>query len=243
MMLALRDSQKREIEYPVPLITAARLRQLVDEWIDAGFTPDGDLPNGRNLSRTSEGITAVRNCAKTNPCRLFFSERTAELVVCVGSHPETIFPLSPFTIAVEQADRMFTSMMASAEWKYQLCKCNYQRCGRYFFHPKPRGPYRHGTFCSPEHQRRASADALTKKRRSDMQRDLIEHAAKSLVGWKKGAAWQDDDAIKVRLAAGLSGRLSKIPTLRAGRDEVKVNWVTHHRAEIEERRSELVTLR
>lgn len=240
---ALQKLLKPEFEYPVALVRTARLRQLVDEWIATGFTADGDCPWSRELSRAYEAIAAVRSCVATNPCSLHFDEKSGEVLVGVGAPPHRLIPELPFSSAIAEADMMFTCMIASAEWKYQISRCGYLRCGQYFVHPRPRDCYRHGMFCSREHQRRASADALTKARRSNMQYDLIQNAATLLVSWQKGAGWQDDRRLKTRLAARVSGRLSKIPALRAGRDEVKANWVTRHRAEIERRRSELVTLR
>jgi len=58
--------------------------------------------------------------------------------------------------------------------------------------------------------------------------------------------WNNDVALKKRLAESLSDRLSK-SDLRGGPDDIKAKWVTQNRAKIEQRRLELaktpVTLR
>jgi hypothetical protein len=237
------DSSRKEFDQPGPPVTTTRLRQLVDEWIATGLTSGEESPWDRKLARTNVAVAAVKNCAAANPCTLYFHDETAELVLCVGVAPRSRRDLFPFDWALAEADRLFTGMMSAGEWKYQVCKCAYPPCGSYFLHPKPRAAYRRGTFCSRKHQRRASADAITKSLRSDLYHDLLAHAAELLTEWKKGPGWHDDKALKSRLAAEVSRLFNEKPRYQAVGQGVKVNWVTRHRLEIEKRRRELVKLR
>jgi hypothetical protein len=234
-------------ELPRSAVIATRLRSLVDEWLDSGRKPDGEeRPDQRRLAGTREALATVKASAATTPCRLIFIERTGELVVGVDtalaspdSNPYS--RLDVFKEALAEADRMFTEIMAG-EWKYQFCKC--RQCGQYFLLPKPRRSYRHGTFCSREHQRHASAAALTKERRERIKVELLKYAAQWLRRRRdSGRGRQGDYGLKEALAAALSERISRDPNLRAGKECIKVNWVTRHMTEIEKRCRELVTLR
>jgi hypothetical protein len=236
-------SARPEWELPDSLVRGARLRQLVDEWIATGFASDGgDSPQRRNLTRATEALAAVRECAATNPCKLHFLEKAAELVVVVGVPPASFGPnftdrlWGPLT----DADRIFTSMMTS-EWRYTVCKC--RRCGIYFIPSKLRRSYRHGTFCSREHQRDSSAAACTNERRTRAQKALIDFAAGWLLKRSKNHRWQEDKSLKVSLAAFISAEIALRPDLQVNQQEIRVNWVTRHASKIEKRRRELVTLR
>ena len=67
------------IEHPWHLVRGARLRHLVDEWMATGHSADGDFPARRHLARTSEAVAAVRKSAATNPCSLFYVEKTGDV--------------------------------------------------------------------------------------------------------------------------------------------------------------------
>ena len=233
-----------EWKLPSPLVTVARLRQLVDEWIATGFASDGgDSPRQRELIRARGAFAAVKACAATNPCKLHFLEKAAELVVVVGVPPAWSGPnlIDPLGGAIGEADRIFTSMMTS-EWKNTVCKC--RLCGRYFVRKKLRRSYRHGVFCTREHQRHASAAACTSNRRLAATRELIDYAANWLLKQSvKDRRWQDNAALKYALAGAISVKLERTPSLRVSHQGVKVNWVTWNAGEIEKRRRILVTLR
>ncbi len=235
----LNANSREEFDQPGSPVTTTRLRQLVDEWISTGLISGEDGPWSRELARTKVAVAAVKKCAGANPCSLYFDDETSVLVVCVGVSPKSPTPLFPFDQAIAEADRMFTGMMTSGEWRYQICKCAYSRCGLYFLHPNPRTIYRRGIFCSRQHQRRASAGAITNTLRSDLTRDLLGRAAELLTEWKKGPGWHDNKALKIRLAAKVSHLFTEKPRYQAASQGVKVNWVTRHRSEIEKRRREL----
>ncbi len=135
-------------------------------------------------------VCPVKACAATNPCKLHFLEKAAELVVVVGVPPAWSGPnlIDPLGGAIGEADRIFTSMMTS-EWKNTVCKC--RLCGRYFVRKKLRRSYRHGVFCTREHQRHASAAACTSNRRLAATRELIDYAANWLLKQSvKDRRWQ-----------------------------------------------------
>jgi hypothetical protein len=68
-------------------------------------------------------------------------------------------------------------------------------------------------------------------------------AAKWLVEQDRTSAWRGKADLKLRLAAFLTQRMGKDPSLRAGRESVQVNWVTRNSEAIEKRRLELVDKR
>lgn len=227
-------------------VLASQFRELVDEWLNTGRGPDGrESPSNRNLFRTTKAIQAVRECADETPLRLLVDDDSSELVVAVGTEPARSGPpfsfyfSASFERGLKAASRFFTGLMAS-EWKNSICKCRYEPCSCYFLLEKPRNSYAHGTFCCRKHQSHASADSLTRNARSRGHKELIEAAARQLL--KRGIRddrWQNDCDGKRRIAEKL--RVDVIPRMRSRgyRHEVKVNWVTWHQGEIEQKRLEL----
>jgi hypothetical protein len=71
---------------------------------------------------------------------------------------------------------------------------------------------------------------------------LIDLAAAELVRLRiDGPHWQDDAGLKERLVAALSQRIGRNPNLHRFRQEVKPNWVTRNRLELERRRLSMGT--
>jgi len=227
-------------------VLASQLRELVDEWLNTGRSTDGrESPSTRNLFRTAKAIQAVRQCAGETPLRLLVDDHLSELAVAIGTEPASSglpfsFYLSDsFERGLKEANRRFTGLMAS-DWKESVCKCRYEPCSRYFLLKKPRRSYAHGTFCCREHHSHASADALTRNLRTRGQRELIEAAARQLLKWGiRDRLWQRDDNRKRRLAEKLCEDVIPRMRSRGYRQEVKVNWVTWHRGQIERKRLEL----
>ena len=140
--------------------------------------------------------------------------------------------------AFEEAARLFAGLMLS-EWGQRLCRCRYRACERYFLKKSlRRTPLVHGTFCCPEHQRKASAGDCVRKSRANQRRELIEKAAATLVRWRIASSqWQEDANRKLRLASALSDtQVCRRHKLRLGS-----NWVTRHCHSIEKRRLELTS--
>ena len=140
--------------------------------------------------------------------------------------------------AFEEVARLFAGLMLS-EWGQRLCWCRYRACGQYFLKESlRRAPLVHGTFCCPEHQRKASAGDCVKKSRANHRRELIEKAAAILVRWRIASPqWQDNRNRKLQLASALSGtQLCQRHKLVLGS-----NWVTRHCHPIEKRRFELTS--
>jgi len=228
------------------------LRVRIDEWLKTGLNQDGsESPRSKNLFATEQGRWAVMNYLEKHPPNVMLHADSPGLTVIFGRVRWEQSPQNEFFLTrAKEADRLFTAVMVG-DWKESLCKCRYSRCGRYFMLPKPRRLYKHGTFCCREHQRLTSATTSTKDRRSRAVRDLIDLAAERLVKWQacgkdtkwhvRGPDWQDDTSLKNHLAAALSAVLARNPNLHANRQEVKVNWVTRHRAEIEQKRVTLTS--
>jgi hypothetical protein len=228
-----------------PAYLSQRLRAFVDPWLDTGRNRDGsEQPDRRRVpAEAQHKVYAYLDShqpkfrASNDPWGFSFvlDPITDDSVV-----KETVFA------AVENnATRLFCALIAS-EWRVKVCKCRYLRCSRYFLLPKPPKPEairRHGMFCSAAHRRRASAEAHTRLRRSQSASRLVEWAANWLKNQRVGSNWQDDSDLKRRLAVFLSKRISETPHFPAGLDDIKSNWVTHHRTEIEQRRLEIKKVR
>jgi DNA-binding CsgD family transcriptional regulator len=221
-----------------PAVTGARVRQLVEEFLDTGLDPGtgAESPGRRCLARTTEALAALRSSIE-NPCWLLFNEKTSEMVVAVPSKPLSPSPVPlPDLIgyALGEADRLFTLIMAAGEWKYRLCKCRY--CGLYFEHAKPRRSYLRGIFCCQYHQHQANAVAFRRNQRQRNRDELVDFVASWLIEQRsEGRGWRNQRGIRSALAAILSERTGPDPTLQMGK-----NWITWHKDEIEERRCELV---
>jgi hypothetical protein len=211
------------------------LRRYVDAWLQTGRRADGrEFPWEKRLSTV--GYLAVEEYLQQHPPEVSISLHGG-LTVCVGDavgHPRGTGML--YEAAEAEARRLFTGLIAS-EQKQCLCKCVFAKCGRYFLLAKPRKVYKRGTFCCRSHQMAASALALTSNRRAKAKRGLIELAAQQLLNWRvRSADWADDGRQRLRLARELSQHMRRNPNLRANRRQVKVNWVTRHRQQIEQKR-------
>jgi hypothetical protein len=140
--------------------------------------------------------------------------------------------------AFEETARLFAGLMLS-EWGERLCRCRYRRCGKYFVKGRlRRAPLVHGTFCCPEHQRKASAVDCVTRSRVNNTRDLIGEAAAILLRSRvAGLHWWEDRDLKKRLARELSAtQLCKRQGLI-----LRSNWITRHCQSIEKRRLELTS--
>jgi hypothetical protein len=217
-------------------IVSSRLRRLVDEWLATGQRSDGgESPAQKDVFRTAGAIEAVEDYVYENPVQVTIERDLSVVLVWVSTRVFVDF----FQKAINQADRLFTVLMLSV-WKNQLCKCRYAPCGQYFRRlKKPRSFYRHGTFCCPEHQRRASATPGTKKFRAWAEQVLIESAAQQLLNWGMNSPrWQNDARRKQRLAEELC-RVIKTRKLCSYRKKVTANWVNRRLLAIEKRRARL----
>ena len=208
-------------------LVSAHLRTLVDEWLETGRDPDGtEWPSRRDLSRALTGWNVTCEFLEQSQFSMRPASGSSGFILTIAQ-PDWKRPSAGDFFAAQkvESERLFVGILAS-DWQQRLCKCRYEPCGRYFVGTKLRQCYRHGTFCSCEHLGRASADALTKARRSKARRYLIEEAGKWLL--KRGciATLQNDRSLKQSLAEFLSKQIGQKPILRAGREPVKVNWVS-----------------
>jgi hypothetical protein len=221
-------------------LTSAHLRTLADEWLETGRDANGsEYPSQRNLLKTRRGLGAVSEFITQCPPSLGPSiDRSGFGLILAAPDWSRPWAADFFEAQEVTARRLFVGIMAS-DWMMRLGKCRYPPCGRYFVRSKFRRCYRHGTFCSREHRGRASADAVTKARRSRAKGCLIDAAARWITKMGDRATWPNEPDLKRRLAEFLSKRTLHDPNLRAGREPLKVNWVTRNRLAIEQRRLEL----
>jgi hypothetical protein len=213
-------------------VTASHLRRFVDEWLETSGQPDGsESSEDRRIEAAPHAFAAFLELgAKVRrPQPSDFSLGCAEPVRWAPSF---------FEAALLEAKRLLFRAVCS-EWAERLCKCRYKSCGRYFLNGNRFWEYRHGTFCSREHQNLGSAAAATSARRTRVHDKLIDLASKQLATWRiDGPHWQDDAKLKLRLAAELSHRISEDPNLHIYRQGATVNWVTRNQLEIEQKRLE-----
>ena len=226
---------RRRSRFIADALISAYLRSLVDGWLDSGRQRDGsEWPTRRNIHQAREAWQAVSEFLEQCPPQLMLSADSG--VDFVIAAPDWRRPWAEDFFQAQQieARRLLVGVLAS-EWRDGFCKCRYPRCGRYFVRPKLRPQYRHGTFCSAAHRQQASAEALTKRRRREATRYLIEATARWLCQ-QNVSEWQANLRLKNRLLALLAKEVHRKPNLRPGRQPVQMNWITRNSLAIEKRR-------
>jgi hypothetical protein len=219
-------------------LRSGHLRHFVDSWLDTGLRGDGsESPRERDLKGTT--FFAFYRYLETSPPKVTVSPVSRELSVTLGDLPKrSARATDPFSGAYSDALRFFSAIVLG-ELKERLCKCRHVSCGRYFLLEKPRSTYRHGTFCSREHQRLASALVCTKDRRDRARLMLIDSAARQLLRWRIfNRDWQRDVKRKRTLAEALWPIIRRDANLKRY-SELRVHWVTRNQISIERRRLEL----
>ena len=224
------------------VLAAIHLRELVEEWLETGWNPDGsEEPSKRTLAHAWRARYEVEDYLEKCPSTL--SLEGNDLCVHIAELSDSDWKAPDFFEAHSaRATRLFVGIVAS-DWKERLCRCRYTPCGCYFLHPKPRRVYRSGIFCCLQHQKHGSAAQSTSNRRSKVHARLVDYAAAQLREWRiSRPEWQVDRRSKARLAKEISKYIlkSRDPNLKAYRLNVKVNWVTHNAKEIERQRRHLL---
>lgn len=243
----LPDTISRRKSMPMrAALTSAHLRSYVDAWLESGRNADGsESPAQRDLRRAPDALDDLRSYLEQAPAGLIPSIGPSGFDLVISIAEPTAYSGRArdfFEAQAIEAKRLFVGIIAS-DWKGRLCKCRYRRCGRYFLHPKPRQCYRHGTFCSPHHAMGAGAERSIRMSRAKGSETLVDEAARLLCEWKIGSpGWLVDVALKRRLAGELCSVIARM-NLHRYRDEVKMNWVTHHQAIIERKRFEFFQTR
>jgi hypothetical protein len=182
----------------------------------------------RDLFRTDQAKWAVLRYLDKHPAKVKFAPVFHDCYVIIGE---------PHDLSENWNDFFVESMLSN--WKASVCQCRYDRCSRYFLLDRPRQCYRYGTFCCPKHQSQVSAAACTLLQRVRSQNELIEFAAKQLLDWNVGGPdWREADPCKRRLSGKLCQCISR-KRLHNYRQEVGVNWVNRHSADIELKRAQL----
>ena len=224
-----RETSREYKQIITTALVSSHLRILVDEWLDTGRNDEGESPGRRSIQMAFKANSAVDKFVRKYPPRFLLGDYSGFTYRREGN----LEAGNVFEAQNVEATRLFVNLIIS-DWKTRLCKCRYSYCGKYFLLEKSRSVYRHGTFCSREHRRDASARALTTERRSVAKASLIKSAAQWLAepGRRSLQHWQSDRALKDRLAKHLSKQMKKKPTLRTRRADVKAHWVTRHCDEI-----------
>lgn len=212
---------------------AKQLRAYVDPWLDSGRKPDGsEDPASRTV--TPELLIGVLGFLETHrPAVQASKDPWGFSVVLDPFTDHNIVKETVFSAVENNATRLFCALIAS-EWRAEVCKCRYHRCGRYFLLPKPRS-YKNGTFCRGSHRGSASAHDL----RSRASATLIDWAAGWLHEHSAPSGWNDDADWKKRLRNGVSSKLHK-SRLNGGPEDVSLKWVTQNAHKIELRRKQLI---
>jgi hypothetical protein len=237
----LPETISREESQPIraPLISS-HLRRFVDAWLETGRGSDGsESPINRNLTRVWDTYFVVEEYLKRCPVRFMSSDDPRGFRLQIAQPEWNAGARDFFEAMTVEATRLFTGLIAS-DWSERLCKCRYGHCSRYFFLQKPiLRPRKAGIFCSRRCQCLALATACTNSKRRRCHAALIEYAAHQLRKRKVGSEWGDDTKKKEWLANKLTQYLQlecKNIEIRAYRRIVKVNWITLHRAKIEQAR-------
>jgi hypothetical protein len=237
----LPDTISREQSYPMrDALISSHLRGFVDAWLETGRSSDGsESPINRNLMRAYDSWLVVAEYLKRCPAQFICSADRPGFRLQVGEPKWDIGVRDFFESMDSEAKRLFTGLVVS-DWSERLCKCRYTLCGRYFFLSKPiLHPRKGGIFCSGRCQRLALATKCTDNKRRRCHLALVEYAAQQLRNRKVRPEWLDDTKRKDWLAKKITFYLQrecKNIELRAYRQVVTVNWVTHNQAKIERAR-------
>jgi hypothetical protein len=116
------------------------------------------------------------------------------------------------------AAHFFTQLVLSA-WGKTICKCRYERCGKYFQIEKPRAVYKWGTrhrVCS----NKASAIRKFHQDRKTMQATKLDLTCKAVLNLKAKPK-TDRKELKHKIVAQMNRQLHRDA-------RVTVKWVTRH---------------
>jgi hypothetical protein len=225
-------------------LISSHLRRFVDPWLDTGRSADGkEFPGNRNLLKAPYSHDAVMEYLEKCPVSIMPKMNDQRGFSFQAASPRWGTGVRDFfqSMLIE-AKRLFTGLIVS-DFQDRLCKCRYSICGCYFFLPKPLlRPRNAGLFCAARHHRLSVAAMKTDEKRRSGHSALVDYAAQQLVNRKVASGWKDDTTRKAWLASKMTSYLvegCRDPELRAYRQQVKVNWVTRNRDEIERRRLEL----
>jgi hypothetical protein len=219
------------------MMVGSLLRSYVDSWINTGLYPHGEIPGARALGPIA--VEALNLYVQSAPPRIGFYELMRVAPSITFGEPESWEPawefIDPVFFAEREAIRLFSVLLLSGA-RQTLCKCRYERCGKYFQKKEDaRALYINGTFCCPAHNRAQSARKLTAGRREECNTRLVGFAAEKLLEWRgKSLPWQRrNEPMRTWLTSKINGYISADHS--RVRNEIKPNWLKWHWAEIEER--------
>lgn len=208
-------------------LVATKLQAYVDEWLETGYTDEGEHPKLRSMLDAPDSKKLLGETVKGVSPRLMFFPADADYFA-IDLRNDIQVKADPVESALERASLLLMTIMLS-DLRESLCKCRY--CGTYFLKEKfKKTPYAHGIFCSRRHQGSFHAQTHIDSNRKQVTSKLIAFAAKFLIDLGiRDSMWQGDKSRKERLASRISGT----PVCRRLLRTVKANWVTLHQAEIE----------
>jgi hypothetical protein len=237
----LPNTISKEQSYPMrDALISSHLRGFVDPWLETGRSPDhSESSMNRNLVKAYDSWLVVAEYLKQCPVKFIYSADRRGFRLEVAQPQWDAGARDFFESMIIEAKRLFTGLIIS-DCCDRLCRCRYGHCGRYFFSPKPiLRPRKAGIFCSGRCLRLALATKCTDNKRRRCHWALVEYAVQQLHNRKVGSEWLDDTKRKDWLAKKITYYLQrecKNMELRAYRQVVKVNWVTHNQAKIERAR-------
>jgi hypothetical protein len=206
----------------------ARLRGLVDEWLDHAQSEDGYQPQNRLPGPL--GIQALVDFENSNPVKVYRGPNgERELILPVERRTIGTNGLEdPIGDSEREALRLFAEFMDEIDLKNHLAKCG--RCGTYYRNQRKLAEtYKTGTFCGRCRSRETAASSQSERRKKEKER-VWELAVEA---WKVWESRPRRIHRSVWIADQVNGGLGP-------RDKrIRRNWVTKHQNEIALRAREL----
>lgn len=222
------------------------LRQRMDAWIETGRSPEGrEQPAKRSVEKLEEqtyhdghgGLSPLLRdwywYGSQVPPRAKLQSRSGSTLVALNFGDTNREP--------SEAATMMLKILLS-DFRFRIAKCRY--CERYcaLREIRPKKAYANGTFCKTAHNRAWSARKRTFDRRAECMDKQLEWAATKLVSAlrsrRSNTPWWKDDALLDELVRAVNRQLVRFASRTV--DQIKRNWITLHRVEIQNKASEPV---
>jgi hypothetical protein len=171
---------------------AARLRTLVDEWLNSGLGPTGEEDaRTRDLAKTPTAARVLQKYSRKQSVLLVVGPEGLHVTLHGGpqwtigdSMKSPDVPLRPRSTE-DIADGLFAQFCLS-EWRCKLAKCRRAGCGRYFWLNHWNRLYKRGIACPGCARIRSSENSTIRARKQD-HADKLARAAAAIGEWGQGA--------------------------------------------------------
>jgi hypothetical protein len=213
-------------------------RELIDEWIDSGYSLGADHPSERSLDRAENVLTAVVSASRSGQLTLGSNASGTGLALSIRSSEE---PRGTLFESRDSAQRFAQEQIACvllSDLRFKLAKCRTEACGSYFTLSHWNRPYKNGTRCEECRTKLRSnqAVALTSSAREGAIEKLCSLAASK---YRKrilaDRLWHKREDLKRQIADFLSERVAQgeetkdsIPIVRFYPKGVTVKWISRH---------------